>query len=374
MRKRKWCCFSMAILLLVMSLTGCNTVQNDNLPVVIKVWTYYRGGQREVFESEIKSFNETLGKELNIIVKHKSFGNVDDINDNLISASQGDAGAHPMPDLFITYKGIGKKVNENYKLLNFEDYYTKDEISSYVEDFVNDGYISEDNKKKLIMFPIAKSSDILLINNTAFSEFMKATGVTYEDLEEYDGLVKVAEMYYNYTDAQTPQKGDGKALFGVDSVANYFLVALKQLGSDMLLKRDGKTVLNLSKADARKIWDYYYVPVVKGHAGKQGNYVSEDIKVGKLILGLSYTTSASYFPKKTYIGEKVEQIELKVMHSPYMKGGQELFINQGGGIFVVDTTERKNKACITFVKWITEKDKNLEFTIMSSYFPVSKRL
>ncbi len=371
MYRRRWVCFGLIIVLLV-SLAGCDTRQKDNLPVVVNIWTYYRGGQRKTFDAEIKNFNETLGKELNMIVEHKSFGNVDAINDNLISASRGDAGAHSMPDIFITYKGIGRTVNENYKLINFEDYYTADEINAYVDDFIEVGYIKEDNKKKLIMFPIAKSSDILLINDTEFSKFMKATDVTYEDLDEYEDLVKVAEKYYMYTDALTPQAGDGKALFGVDSVANYFLAALKQLGFDMLSTRSGKTVLNLSKVNARKIWDNYYVPVVKGYAGKQGNYVSEDIKVGKLILGLSYTTSASYFPKQTYIDEEVKQIELKVMHSPYMKGGQKLFINQGGGIFVVDSSERKNNASIAFVKWITEKDKNLAFTIRSSYFPISK--
>ncbi len=371
MCKRRWVCFGIIILLLI-GLTGCDTKQKDNLPVVINIWTYYRGGQRRIFDLEVENFNKTLGKDLNVIVKHKSFGSVDAINDNLISASRGDAGAQPMPDIFITYKGIGRKVNENYKLINFDDYYTVDEINAYVDDFINVGYIKEDNKKKLIMFPIAKSSDILLINDTEFSKFMKATDVTYEDLEAFDDLVKVAEKYYKYTDALTPEEGDGKALFGVDSVANYFFVALKQLGVDMLSMKNGKTVLNLSKVNAKKIWDNYYVPVVKGHAGKQGNYVSEDIKVGKLILGLSYTTSASYFPKKTYIDEEVKQIELKVMHSPYMKGGHELFINQGGGIFVVDSSERKNNAAIAFVKWITEKDNNLAFTIRSSYFPVSK--
>ncbi len=369
--KKALCCL-IILMLLSLTLSSCDYEKRDTSPAVINIWTYYRGGQKKFFEAEIDEFNNTIGKEKNIIVKHKAFVSVDDINDNLIRSSQGDAGSHPMPDAFITYKGIGKRVNRNYKLINFEDYYTKEEIKEYVDDFINVGYIEEDNKNKLVMFPIAKSSDILLINNTEFVKFMNATDVEYEDLKKYESLVKVAEKYYLYTDSLTPEKDDGKALFGIDSVPNYFFVSLKQLGVDMLTSENGNTVLNLSKENARKIWNNYYVPVVKGHAGKQGNFVSEDIKIGKLIVGLSYTTSASYFPKKTYVDEVITEINLKVMHSPYMKDGSQFFINQGGGIFAVDTNEKKNKACIEFIKWITKKENNMNFTIRSSYFPVSK--
>ncbi len=370
-KKRLW--LAMILLLLASAVIGCNFSKRDNTPMVVDIWTYYRGGQKASFEGAIETYNRTLGKEKHVIVKNRSFGNVDDLNDNLLSSAFGEAGSRAMPDMFITYKGIGRKVNENYKLVNFEAHYTEAEIAEYVDDFIDVGYITEDDEKKLIMFPIAKSSDILLLNDTAFKKFMAATGVSYEDLEEYDDLVETAQKYYEYTDALTPEPNDGKAFFGVDSVANYFIIALKQMGLDMLSTRSGNTVLNLSEENARKIWDNYYVPVVKGYAGKQGNFVSEDIKIGKLILGLSYTTSASYFPKQVYADESAEQIELKVMHSPYMKGGYSLFINQGGGIFVVDGDVQKITACLDFVKWITSKENNLDFTIKSAYFPVTKK-
>ncbi len=372
MHIKKVVCIVMVLLLLAVSISSCSTDSKDSTPITINVWSYYRGGQKEAFEAEIECYNSTLGKVDNCIVKHRTFGSIDDINNNLLSSAQGDAGAYPMPDIFITYKGIGKKVAASSELINFEDYFTPGEIAEYVDDFVDVGYIERDNEKKLIMFPIARSSDILLINDTEFKKFMNAADVEYEDLEEYDDLVETAEKYYCYTDALTPEVGDGKAFFGVDSVANYFFVTLKQLGFDMLSTRGGKTVLNLSRENARKLWDMYYLPVVKGHAGKQGKFVSEDIKIGKLIVGLSYTTSASYFPKQTYVDERAESIDLKVMHSPYMKGGYSLFINQGGGLFVVASDERKNNACINFIKWITKGEHNLDFTIRSSYFPVSK--
>ncbi len=372
MRKFRLLLISGLIFVLIACLSSCDGQKVDNSSITIDIWTYYRGEQKESFEREIERYNKTIANSKKVVFRHKSFSNVDEINDNILKSSRDDAGSHPMPDLFITYKGIGRKVNENYKLLNFEDYFTKDELDEYIDSFVDVGYIREDNKKKLIMFPIAKSSDILLINDTEFSKFMRAMNIAYEDLEEYDSLVETAHKYYIYTDSLTLEEGDGKALFGIDSVANYFLVSLKQLGLDLLSVRDGETVLNLSKENARKIWDNYYVPVVKGYAGKRGKFVSEDIKVGNLILGLSYTTSASYFPKRTYVSDESKDIELKVMHSPYMKGGSGLFINQGGGIFVVDTNDRKNKACMDFVKWITDEENNLNFTIRSSYFPVKK--
>ncbi len=372
MHIKKKACVVIALFLLVLDLGGCTVEQTERDSITINIWSYYRGGQKEVFDSEIERYNQTVGKAKMIVVKHKSFGSVDDINDHLISSAEGEAGALPLPDIFVTYKGIGKKVNDCCQLINFEDYFSEREIDAYVDGFIDIGYIEREDSKKLIMFPIAKSSDILLINDTEFKMFMAETGVEYKDLEEYESLVKVAEKYYKYTDALTPQEGDGKALFGIDSVANFVFVALKQMGVDMLTSQDGETVLNLNREYARKLWDNYYIPVIKGYAGKQGKFVSEDIKVGKLILGLSYTTSASYFPRKTYIDDKAKNISLKVMHSPYIRGGSGFFINQGGGLFVVDGKQSKNEACIDFVKWITRKDNNLDFTIKSSYFPVTK--
>ncbi len=359
------------VLLIIPVFTACNK-KADTIPTILTIWSYYNGAQKKEFEHKIEEFNDSIGREYNVIIKHKSFGNIGDLNRNLIISSKNYAGAHPMPDLFITYKGIGIEINKYHQLLNFKEYYSDEELDTYVDEFIKSAFIIEEEEEKLVMFPIAKSSDIMIINDALFKPFMKKAHIDYSDLETYEGLVEVARKYYDYTDSLTPELYDGKALFGIDSVANYFFISLKQLGVNMLSEKEGQTILNLSKEHAKIIWDNYYIPVVKGYVGKKGKYVSEDMKIGNLLIGLSYTTSATYFPKEVYINNKKYDAKIKVMHSPYIKGEKKFFISQGGGVFCIDSNKEKNKKAVRFVKWITQKENNLEFAVKSSYFPVKK--
>ena len=47
-------------------------------------------------------------------------------------------------------------------------------------------------------------------------------------------------------------------------MANYMLVGARQLGDTLFKVQDGKMTLNFDKDVARKLWDNYYVPFVKG--------------------------------------------------------------------------------------------------------------
>ena len=79
-----------------------------------------------------------------------------------------------------------------------------------------------------------------------------------------EGLVATAEKYYDWTDARTEVPDDGKALFGRDAMANYMLIGAKDLGSTLFTVENGKMTVNLTEDVARKLWDNYYVPFVKG--------------------------------------------------------------------------------------------------------------
>ena len=69
-------------------------------------------------------------------------------------------------------------------------------------DFSGDGNIK--------IFPVAKSTELLFLNDTDWRAFSDATGASYEDLSTIEGLVSTAETYYNWTDEQTPEKNDGR--------------------------------------------------------------------------------------------------------------------------------------------------------------------
>ena len=93
--------------------------------------------------------------------------------------------------------------------------------------FLEEGTVND----RLVVLPVAKSTEIMFINQTIFDRFSQATGVTIEDLDTWEGLYRAAEIYADWTDDQTPDiPGDAKSMFVHDYYFNYFQVGAQSLG------------------------------------------------------------------------------------------------------------------------------------------------
>ena len=107
---------------------------------------------------------------------------------------------------------------------------------------LREGYFNNDGA--LYLFPVAKSTEIMMINKTDWELFAEATGSTLDELKTIEGVVSVAERYYDWTDSLTPDvPNDGKAFYGRDSMANYFVIAMKQMGKEIFEVKDGDVAI-----------------------------------------------------------------------------------------------------------------------------------
>ena len=105
----------------------------------------------------------------------------------------------------------------------------------------------------LYVFPTAKSMEVLFVNTTIFNRFARETGASMDDLHTFEGIARTAALYYDWTDQQTPEvAGDGKAFFLPDSLFNYSLMGVIQLGSEFI--RDDR--IDTATPEFRKVWDY----------------------------------------------------------------------------------------------------------------------
>ena len=246
-------------------LSGCGSKSplDPKNPVAIDVWTYYNGDQLSAFDSLVEDFNATVGREKGIVVKGYSQGTVNDLETNVLSAIKGEVGAAEVPDIFAAYADTAYAADQLGQVVNLKEYMSKEEISSYIDSYIGEGDFDGDGEIKI--FPTAKSTEVLVLNKTDWDKFAGETGADYEDLRNMDGLLQTAQKYYEWTDEKTPDvPGDGKAFFGRDAMANYMLVGSMQLGTEVFQVSEGKMTLNFDKTTARALWDYYYVPFVKG--------------------------------------------------------------------------------------------------------------
>lgn len=348
--------------------SGCSGKKSD--PVTVTVWTYYNGDQLDAFNDLTEKFNDTVGKKDGITVETKSLGTAEDLEQNVLAAVNGEVGASEVPNIFSAYSDTAYTMDQKDMLVDLSDYLTDKEKDEYVEEYLKEGDFSDDGRIKI--FPVAKSTELLFLNDTDWQKFAEETGAQYEDLQTIEGLVETAGKYYNWTDSQTPEADDGKALFGRDAMANYLLVGAKELGCDIFEVKDGKMTLNFDEDVIRKLWDNYYVPYVKGYFSASGRFRSDDVKTGNVLGYVGSTSSATFFPTEvSYDSGDAYEIKLKVLPCPKFKDGDDYAVQQGAGMVVTKSSEDEVKASIKFLKWFTQSENNIEFSVGSGYLPVT---
>ncbi|MDE7266779.1 MAG: extracellular solute-binding protein [Lachnospiraceae bacterium] len=362
---------------MVTALAGCGgksakSPLSAKNPVTIEVWNYYNGDQLTAFDNLVKEFNETVGKEKGIIVKGSSQGSVNDLETNVLAAIRGEVGAAEVPNIFMAYADTAYTADQMGGIVDLKPYLTEEEIALYIESYIKEGDFSGEGQIKI--FPMAKSTEILVLNKTDWDVFAAETGAKYEDIATMEGLVKTAQSYYEWTDAKTPDiDADGKALFGRDAMANYMLIGSMQLGTEIFQVSDGKMTLNYDKTTVKKLWDNYYIPFVKGYFAATGRFRSDDIKTGNIIAYVGSSSSASFFPDIVSLNDQESYpIEMDALPSPGFANGEAYTVQQGAGMIVTEGSEAEIYASVEFLKWFTADEQNILFSVQSGYMPVTK--
>ncbi len=364
------------LLSLVLLMTGCSDGKSKvkldpKNPVAIEIWHYYNGPQKIAFDSLITEFNETVGQEQGIVVEAFSQGNVTELIDAVIDSANKKVGAAEIPDVFAAYPNTAYQVDQMGLVADLDKYMTQEELDEYVPGYLDEGRFDKEGTLKI--FPIAKSTEIFMLNKTDWEKFASATGASMDDLQTVEGVTETAEKYYDWTDAQTPEPDDGKAFFGRDAVANYMIIGSKQLGVEIFHVEKGEIHLNIDKEVMRKLWDNFYVPYINGYFAANGKFRSEDAKKGNIIALVGSTSGAAYFPNQVMVNDTESyDIEAAVLPAPVFSGGEKVAVQQGAGMVVTKSDEKREYASTVFLKWFTEAQRNVDFSAGSGYLPVKK--
>jgi len=355
---------------LILSLSACGG-KKQNQVTNIMVWTYYNGDQLESFTKLVDEFNETVGAEKGIVVSTESQGSVNDLESSVMDAAQGKVGASAMPNIFSAYADTAYELDQMGMVVDLAPYLSEEEKGKFIEGYLDEGDFNGTGEMKI--FPVAKSTELLLMNDTDWQKFASATGASYDDLATMEGLVETAGKYYEWTDAQTAAPDDGKALFGRDAMANYMLVGAQQLGDTIFEVEDGKMTVNFDHDTARKLWDNYYVPFVKGWFAATGRFRSDDIKTGNVLGYVGSCSSATFFPTQVTTSDNESyDISMKVLPSPKFADGDDVAVQQGAGMVVTAGKEEEVKASVEFLKWFIQPENNIAFSVGSGYLPVTR--
>lgn len=361
----------LALIFFAIVFVGCAGIEKKNdKPIVLTLWHVYGGQTDSPLNQIIDRYNGTRGKEEGIRIQVTSVSNTNTIHEAVIAAAKGEPGATELPDMFVSYPKTVLSLPDKDILVDYKDYFTEYELKEIIPAFVDEGIIDD----KLMVFPVAKSTEILFVNRTLFERFAKETGAKEEDLATWEGLFEMAKLYEKWTDDKTPDiSNDGENFFVHDYHFNYFQVGCESLGeyffTDVL--KGGK----LAFGDKfRKIWEPYADAAISGGVWLRDGYATEPLRTGKAIVSVASSASVLYYEDiVTYENNISEPIEVVSYPVPVFEGGEKMVMQRGAGFCTVKSTPEREKAAASFLKWLTEPDNNVEFVVKAGYMPVTDK-
>jgi multiple sugar transport system substrate-binding protein len=354
---RKTSIWVTAVMLLTLTLlTGCGSKDglDSGNPVTLTMWHVFGSQTESPMNDMVDEFNKTVGKEKGIVISVTSVSNSSDIHDALLASAGGEAGAGSLPDLFFCYPETAKTIGAD-RLVNWSELFTEKELNEYIPAFLEEGTADG----KLLVFPVAKSSEALFVNTTIFDRFAADTGAAYGDLATWKGVLETGEKYYEWS--------DGKTFFMHDELLNFCQINTRALGGQAF---DGDK-LNFADPVFKAQWDALAEAAILGSLRVEDNYETVCMMTGDIVAGVGSTASIMYFQDTvTYPDNTTEPLALKALPCPVTDGGTEMAMQQGAGLSAVNGDAKKEAAALAFAKWITSGETNLRFVTASGYMPV----
>ncbi len=339
----------------------------ESNPVTLTLWHNYGGQMKETMDEMIEEFNGTIGQKKGVIINVTSISGSSTLHDKLTMAANGDPGAPELPDITTAYPKTAMILAEKELLVNLDDQFSEKELAKYIPRFLEEGRL---DGGALYVFPTAKSTEVLFVNSTIFDRFKEDNGISYDELSTFEGIMRTAKLYYEWTDKQTPDiPNDGKTFYVPDSLFNLSLIGCKQLGSSFI--KDNR--IDFSNPVVKNIWNSYYYPAVQGQVAIFDGYASDLAKTGEIVCSTGSTAGVLFFsPTVTYADNTTEDANLKILPYPVFEGGQKIAMQRGAGMCVVKSDRKKEALAALFLKWFTSPENNLRFVASTGYLPVTE--
>ncbi len=337
-------------------------------PLTVTLWHNYGGQMQKTMDELVDAFNMGPGREKGIVVSVTSISAMKEQEEKLTLIAAGAPGAEDMPDIVTAYPAMALSLCQAGLLAPLDDYFSQEELSAYVSPFIEEGRLDDG---KLYVFPIAKSSEVLFVNQTLFDRFSAATGIMIESLSTFEGIAGAALAYYAWTDSLTPEvAGDGKAFYAADSWFNIAQVGMAQLGTNFI--EPERLLLETSAYD--RIWDFCLLPALGGGYAVIDGYSSDLSKTGEIVCSTGSSAGILFYGDRiTYPDNREEAIAYSILPYPVFAGGEEVAIQRGAGMVVARSTPEKEYAAALFLQWFTDPAQNNRFVSSTGYLPVTNR-
>ncbi len=340
---------------------------NPKQPLTVTLWHNYDGQMQRSMNELIDEFNMTIGRDEGVIISVTAVAAMEDQEEQLSMITAGVPGAERMPDIFTAYPRTAAHLAEENLIVSLDDdLFSSAELALYVPQFIEEGRLSDG---KLYVFPIAKSGEILIVNQTLFGRFSAATGISVDSLSTFEGIAEAAVLYFEWTDSLTPDvANDGKAFFKADSWANIALVGMEQMGETFVSPEKLSTDL----PQYERIWQFLVPQACSGAYAVIDGYSSELSLTGDIVCSTVSTAAIAFYGNTiTYPDNTSEKAEYTILPYPIFKDAKKIALQRGAGMVIAKSKPEKEYAAALFIKWLSSPAQNMRFITSTGYWPVS---
>ena len=321
------------------------------------MWHVYGEQADSPMNRLIDEFNETVGMKKGIIVNVTAMSNASKIGEKLLDAHNKIPGSAEMPDLFFAHKSNALELGTD-NLLDWNEYFSEKELSAYVPEFLEDGTADG----RLSVFPVSKSTHLLFIAGSQFERFSADTGVTYESLSDWNGFFDAAAKFYDWS--------GGKPFCAFDYPLRAVELAAAENGAANIFADDG--FYNPSNEIFKQTFIKFADSFAKGHIMLSNLYSNTQVMTGEVAAGIGSSAAILYYNDTvTYEDGTSEPMNLEILPLPAENGKKPYITQAGVGLCAYKTSVQKAEAAVTFAKWLTEPDRNLDFVCQTGYMPVT---
>ncbi|MBR6402615.1 MAG: extracellular solute-binding protein [Eubacterium sp.] len=353
MKKKRCIVIGVLCALVLASLSGCGAAKSTET-ITVTIWHVYGEQVDSPLNDMINEFNNTVGMQKGIAVKAMKVSDTNTIHEAVLKSEEGGPGTEELPDLFVAYPKTVMAMKDNSKLVDFSDYLSEQELAAFREDFIEEGKI--DNR--LLILPVAKSTELMFVNKTLFDRFSEQTGAKLSDLSTWDGLFRTARNYKRVT---------GKSFLAHDYFFNYFQLGMASKGESIFTDEG----LNLEE-EFDEFWKPMAEAAVEGAVWLGSGYASESLRTGDAVISIASSAGILYYSDTvTYEDNTTEEMNLIALPCPVYSSGEKLAMNRGAGICLMKSEPEREEAAMTFLKWLTTPEHNVKFVTKAGYMPVT---
>lgn len=341
----------------VLLLCACTESPLDaDKPVTLTMWHVYGAQARSPMNMLVDRFNQTVGKEQGIIINVTSVSSTWTMHDELVASAREEPGSEELPDLFTCYPKTLAIIG-NTRALDWKKYFSEEELRDYVPAFLEEGMAGG----ALYGFPLAKSTNLLYVNDTLFEPFSRETGITHADLATLEGVFHAADRYHQWS--------GGKSFFMYDDWIHYAMLNSASLG-EAFFEKDR---IRWDNPALLKLWR----PLARAAAGGQlwlnPGYNSTVMMMGEVVCGVGSSAAILYFNDTLTLRDNTTlPLRLTVLPDPRFGGAKRLDIQRGSSLYARASTPKKEYAAAVFCKWVTSPEVNLSLAVQGGYMPVHK--